>query len=81
MLTLSIIIPVLAAAGVDSTMMLGLVVVGILFLTALTGIGGKPKKKKYCPFCGRQIEFLPLPKGAKLICPYCGEAADTNPKD
>jgi len=80
MLTLSMIIPVLAAAGVDSTMMLALVVVGILFLIALTGRGGKPKKKKYCPFCGRQIEFLPLPKGAKLFCPYCGEAADSNPR-
>jgi hypothetical protein len=81
MFTFSSIIPVLAAAGIDTTMMLGLAVVGILFLVALSGIGGKPKKKKYCPFCGRQIEFLPLPKGAKLICPFCGEAADTNPKD
>ena len=79
MLTLSIIITVLAAAGADPTMMVALVVVGLLFLTALTGIGAKPRKKKYCPFCGRQIDYVKLPKGAKLICPYCGEAADSNP--
>jgi hypothetical protein len=79
MLTLSMIIPVLAAAGTDPTMMVALVVVGLLFLTAFAGIGAKPRKKKYCPFCGRQIEFMKLPKGAKLICPYCGEAADSNP--
>ncbi len=79
MLTLSIIIPVLAAAGADPTMMVAVVVVGLLLLTALTGIGAQPRKKKYCPFCRRQIEFMKLAKGAKLICPYCGETADSNP--
>ncbi len=79
MLTLSIIISVLAAAGADPTMMLALVVVGILFLTAFAGIGAKPRKKKYCPFCRRQIDYVKLPKGAKLNCPYCGETADSNP--
>ena len=56
-----------------------LVILGLLLLTALAGIGAQPRKKKYCPFCGRHIEFMKLPKGAKLICPYCGEAADANP--
>lgn len=81
MLTLNIIIPVLAAAGADPTVMIAFVVVGLLFLTALTRIGAQPRKKKYCPYCGRQIDYVKLPKGVKLICPYCGEAADTNPKD
>jgi hypothetical protein len=56
-----------------------LVILGLLLLTALAGTAAQPRKKKYCPFCGRHIEFMKLPKGAKLICPYCGEAADTNP--
>ena len=56
-----------------------LVILGLLLLTALAGIGAQPRKKKYCPFCRRRIEFMKLPKGAKLICPYCGEAADANP--
>ena len=56
-----------------------LIILGLLLLTAVAGIGAKPRKKKHCPFCGRHIEFMKLPKGAKLICPYCGEAADANP--
>ncbi len=56
-----------------------LVIVGLLLLTALAGTAAQPRKKKYCPFCRRRIEFMKLPKGAKLICPYCGEAADSNP--
>ncbi len=75
----SMIIPVIAAAGADPTMMLAFVVVGLLFLTALAGIGSTLRKKKYCPFCGRQIDHVKLPKGAKLKCPYCGETADSNP--
>ena len=79
MLTFSIIIPVLAAAGADPSMLVAFVVVGVLLLTALTGIGAQPRKKKYCPFCRRQIDYVKLPKGAKLLCPYCGETADSNP--
>ena len=56
-----------------------LIIVGLLLLIALAEAGAPPRKKKYCPFCRRRIEFMKLPKGAKLICPYCGEAADTNP--
>ena len=56
-----------------------LIILGLLLLTALASIGSQPRKKKHCPFCGRRIEFMKLPKGAKLICPYCGEAADANP--
>ncbi len=79
MLTFSIITLVLAAAGADPSMLVALVVVGLLLLTALTGIGSQPRKKKYCPFCRRQIDYVKLPKGAKLNCPYCGETADSNP--
>ena len=56
-----------------------LIILGLLLLSAVAQVGAKPKKKKHCPNCGRHIEFLKLPKGSKLICPYCGEAADANP--
>jgi hypothetical protein len=65
MLIISMIIPILAATGVDPMMMVVLVVVGLI-LIAVSGIGAKPRKKKYCPFCGRNI-------GSAKTCPYCGE--------
>lgn len=43
-----------------------LVIVGLLVLTAFASIGAGPRKRKYCPFCGRNI-------GSEKQCPYCGE--------
>jgi hypothetical protein len=42
------------------------VIVCLLLLTAFAGIGAGPRKKNYCPFCGRKI-------GSAKECPYCGE--------
>ena len=44
-----------------------IVIVCLLLFIALTGIGAQPRKKKYCPFCGRKIDSL-------KTCPYCGES-------
>jgi hypothetical protein len=43
-----------------------LIIVCLILLTAFAGIGAGPKKKKFCPFCGRKI-------GSEKQCPYCGE--------
>ena len=43
-----------------------LVIVGLLLLTVFSGVGVKPIKKIFCPFCGRRI-------GSAKECPYCGE--------
>jgi len=46
------------------------VIIGLLFLTAFAGIGAGPRKKIFCPFCGRKI-------GSAKECPYCGEKVDS----
>jgi hypothetical protein len=47
-----------------------LVIVGLLLITAFSGIGVKPIKKIFCPFCGHKI-------GSAKECPYCGEKVDS----
>jgi len=47
-----------------------LIILGLLLLTALSRIAAQPRKKKYCPFCGRKIDSLKK-------CPYCGENVDS----
>jgi hypothetical protein len=42
------------------------VIVGMLLLLAVSGVGVKPIKKIFCPFCGRKI-------GSAKECPYCGQ--------
>ena len=42
------------------------VIVGLLLLTTFARIGAGPRKKIFCPFCGRKI-------GSAKECPYCGE--------
>lgn len=38
----------------------------VLLLTTFAGVGAGPRKKDFCPFCGRKI-------GSVKECPYCGE--------
>jgi hypothetical protein len=47
-----------------------LVIVGLLLLTTFAGIGAGPRKKIFCPFCGRKI-------GSEKTCPYCGENVES----
>jgi hypothetical protein len=47
-----------------------LVIVGLLLLAAFSGIGVKPIKKIFCPFCGHKI-------GSAKQCPYCGQNVDS----
>ena len=42
------------------------IIVGLLVLAAISGVGVKPIKKIFCPFCGRKI-------GSAKECPYCGQ--------
>jgi len=48
-----------------------LVILGLLLLTALAGVVSQPRKRKYCPFCGRKIDSLKK-------CPYCGENVESS---
>jgi hypothetical protein len=47
-----------------------LVIVGLLLLTTFSGIGVKPIKKIFCPYCGHKI-------GSAKECPYCGEKVES----
>ena len=54
------------------------VVVGILFLSAFATVGAGQRKKKYCPFCGRKMDYIKMPKGVKLLCPNCKEPVESS---
>lgn len=57
---------------------IALVIVGILFLSACATVGAGQRKKKYCPFCGRKMDYIKLPKGVKLLCPNCKEPVESS---
>jgi hypothetical protein len=66
MLTFGFICLMLAPSGGESTWLIVLVVLGILFLLALAGSGNRSRPRmRYCPYCGGRVNYPDRPRGRR----------------